>query len=182
MLQTLQQLDTSLFHALNGLMGRVMWFDVVVYVCAVVLIFVLIAFVIVDVVRRDVFKKRRASLSRDLSALVLTLSSSYGITEIIRDIIGRTRPLWEHSTPFLITEIIPSFPSGHTSFAFALATFLFLLREKRAAAVVYTLGTLIGISRIIAGVHYPSDIIGGALVGTGIAWAVHFVLSRAPKR
>src|SRR5690606_33364495 len=127
----LQNLDTSLFHTLNGLMGRMVWFDAVVYVCAVILIFVLIAFVVVDVIRRDVLKKRRASLIRDLCALVITLSSSYGITEIIRDLIGRTRPLWEHSTPYLITEISPSFPSGHTSFAFALATFLFLLGEKR---------------------------------------------------
>jgi membrane-associated phospholipid phosphatase len=64
----------------------------------------------------------------------------------------------------------PSFPSGHTSSAFALATSLSLnFRKWYIIVPSYLYASGIGYSRMYLGVHYPSDVLAGALIGTGSA-------------
>ena len=57
-----------------------------------------------------------------------------------------------------------SFPSGHTATSFACATVIALL-VPRAAPFVYLLALAIGYSRLYVGVHWPSDVLGGAIIG-----------------
>lgn len=57
-----------------------------------------------------------------------------------------------------------SFPANAASVAFAMATAVFL-RHRRLGGALYTLAAFWGISRVYSGVHYPSDIIGGAVIG-----------------
>lgn len=65
----------------------------------------------------------------------------------------------------------PSFPSGHTSDAFSLATSLSLANPKWYVIVPsFTWATLVGYSRMDLGVHYPSDVLIGALLGAGSAY------------
>lgn len=67
-----------------------------------------------------------------------------------------------------------SMPSGHTSMAFSLATSASLLRPKwYVIAPSYLLATTISTSRMWNGVHYPSDVLAGAFLGTGSAIIVH---------
>lgn len=57
-----------------------------------------------------------------------------------------------------------SFPSGHATFFFAIGTVLYMYNKK--AGVVFLAGSaLIGVARILAGLHWTSDIVGGALIG-----------------
>lgn len=58
-----------------------------------------------------------------------------------------------------------SFPSSHTYIAFAIATSVFLYGHKRLGTLLFILAVLIAMSRIGAGLHYPSDVIAGALLG-----------------
>lgn len=65
----------------------------------------------------------------------------------------------------------PSFPSGHTSSAFALATSLSLTMPKwYVIAPAYVYESAVGYSRMHLGVHYPSDVLAGAIVGAGSAF------------
>lgn len=61
-----------------------------------------------------------------------------------------------------------SFPSGHTSAAFLLATSMTLVYED-PAATLYLWASCVGLSRVILGVHYPGDTLAGALMGGGLA-------------
>lgn len=64
-----------------------------------------------------------------------------------------------------------SFPSGHTTAAFLLAT-LCALCYGPMAAPLYAWAACVGLSRVVLGVHFPSDILAGALLGCGIGWLV----------
>lgn len=81
------------------------------------------------------------------------------------------RPFVDEKVKVLITHIPDSsFPSKHTAVAFALAFGIFL--EKRRLGVwLLALAFLIAHSRVIAGVHYPRDILAGILIGMSIAGA-----------
>jgi membrane-associated phospholipid phosphatase len=70
----------------------------------------------------------------------------------------------------------PSFPSGHTSNAFAAATSLSLEFPKWYVIVPsYAWAGSVGYSRMHLGVHYPSDVLAGAVIGSGCAWITHVV-------
>jgi undecaprenyl-diphosphatase len=78
-----------------------------------------------------------------------------------------------------------SFPSGHTTTAFAFATMLFLTTRGTQKqwigwlAIVWAI--LVGISRIYRGVHWPSDALGGACAGIFSACAVYLILRKMGK-
>lgn len=87
------------------------------------------------------------------------------ITEAVRFFWHRTRPFVEQNiVPLVEHSSSSSFPSGHAAFFFAIGTVLYFHNKK--AGVVFLLGaTLMGIARLAAGLHWPSDIIGGAIIG-----------------
>jgi undecaprenyl-diphosphatase len=75
-----------------------------------------------------------------------------------------------------------SFPSGHTQIAFTVATVLLWAFARAGklkwwgAAIILGIASLIGVSRIYVGAHFPTDVLGGAVLGSGTAlaccWAV----------
>jgi undecaprenyl-diphosphatase len=70
-----------------------------------------------------------------------------------------------------------SFPSGHAQTAFGAALYLALLFPRGAAAFL-ALAALVGLSRIALGVHYPSDVIAGALAGSALSIAAFLIARR----
>jgi undecaprenyl-diphosphatase len=97
-----------------------------------------------------------------------------GVKEFILNFISRERPFHASGDitvliPPPLDEIFQSFPSGHTIFFFALATVIYL-KDKKWGLVFFLLAGFIGVSRIAVGVHYPTDIMAGVLLGalTGV--------------
>lgn len=77
----------------------------------------------------------------------------------------------------------PSFPSGHTSFAFSLATSLSLDYPKwYVIAPAYLWAGTVAYSRMDLGVHYPSDVLVGAIIGSGSAWLCYKLNQKLRKK
>ena len=72
-----------------------------------------------------------------------------------------------------------SFPSGHAASSFAAAPTISRLWPG-GRAVVWVLAILVSVSRIYVGVHYPLDVIGGAILGIVSAWIAHRAI--APRQ
>ncbi|MDO8677448.1 MAG: phosphatase PAP2 family protein [Acidobacteriota bacterium] len=122
-----------------------------------------------------IFPARRPAAWRLLLAI--------GFTFLINDYV--LRPIFDRARPF---EVIPalrvidakpttsSFPSGHAAMAMAGA-----LAGSRmlpvSGWVLWPLGVIVAVSRVYVGVHWPSDVIAGAIVGVACAW---FVLGGRP--
>lgn len=116
-----------------------------------------------------------SSLKNQGLSLVSSFVFNAGITYAMKKIVNRPRPA-ETDPSFTILKPASSrsFPSGHTSAAFSLATTLSIQHPKWYIIIPsYTFASLVGYSRIYLGAHYPSDVIAGALVGTGAAWLNH---------
>ncbi len=97
---------------------------------------------------------------------ILAAVSSRIILEIIRFVWDIKRPFVELGIQplFLPFEQGPSFPSGHATFYFALAAVSWNI-SKKASIAIFVAATLMGIGRISAAVHWPSDILAGAVLG-----------------
>ena len=109
--------------------------------------------------------------------LVFAAGSSDAIcAQLIKPWVGRIRP--SHEFNDFINLLVSkggkwSFPSNHAANSFAFATVLSYFFEQKKV-VLYTLAFIIAFSRVYVGVHYPLDIIFGAVVGYILSW---FVLS-----
>ena len=75
-----------------------------------------------------------------------------------------------------------SFPSGHTAASFASVTALWLAGKKQWAMAALPVGVLIAFSRMYLCVHYPTDILGGAILGAACGWAGTWLVKKAERR
>lgn len=109
--------------------------------------------------------------------LVITASvvANSGATYVLKRVFNRPRPAVSYpDIRAYEAETRYSFPSGHTSNAFVTATSLTLAFKKWYVAVpAYSWAVGVGYSRMHLGMHYPSDVLAGALVGAGSAWVCY---------
>lgn len=120
------------------------------------------------------------------AAALTALACGAAVTNLtVKPLLARPRP-WVVMQGFetLLRSLDPnSFPSGHTcaAFAFAVALWPFLPKKWEKAAVLCA-AVLMGYSRLYAGVHFPSDVLAGALIGTAAGLFAQWVLPRVQAR
>jgi membrane-associated phospholipid phosphatase len=119
------------------------------------------------------FIKHNKQLQRDALYMGGAYLLSAVITQSAKRIVNRQRPFETYS--FIVKRDDESgglsFPSGHTSAAFETATSVALrYRKWYYVAPAYVFAASVGWARMYQGVHYPSDVLTGALVGAGSAW------------
>jgi len=107
---------------------------------------------------------------------------TYGLNQLIKIIVKRPRPFVQN------IKIVPvyraqeySFPSGHTSSTIATATALSMAYPKwYVIAPAFLWAGSVSYSRMYLGVHYPTDVAGGALLGAGTAVSLSFMKANNP--
>lgn len=103
---------------------------------------------------------------------------------ILKNLVARVRP-YDVNTAIAILIKKPldfSFPSGHTAASFAAMTALFLAKMKKAWIAALVLAVMIAFSRLYFYVHYPTDVLGGAVVGILSGIIGYAIVEKIDKR
>jgi membrane-associated phospholipid phosphatase len=126
------------------------------------------------------FIKRSKPILKQFFTLAVVLILVAIVSQGLKALIFRERPFVTHPYIEKLSEAgSSSFPSGHTLEAFAVAAALSLLfKRKKVVIPLYTWATLVAYSRMALGVHYPSDVLAGILIGTFIGWIVPWIFNR----
>jgi undecaprenyl-diphosphatase len=111
--------------------------------------------------------------------VLLADAAADGLATLLKIAVGTHRP--SGGGPLITIPHSDSFPSGHTATSFACATVLSAL-VPRAAPAFYVLALAIGYSRIYVGVHWPLDVVGGAVLGIATALLLLAVIRRRSAR
>src|SRR4051794_24381287 len=117
-----------------------------------------------------------------LLAVLVTIAVSSRSATLLKSVIGRDRPFAGDPRvhPSIALPHDPSMPSGHAMNAFAGAVLLGAV-VPAARWPLLGLAALIALSRVYLGVHFPSDVIAGAILGTAIGAAAAWLLARGER-
>lgn len=121
--------------------------------------------------RANLAGRRRAAVAAAASAALALL-----IAQPIAHAIDRARPYVDHPSQahlLVARSPDPSFPSDHATGAFAIAVAIFLY-DRTIGAVFLALAVLMSFARVYVGIHYPGDVLGGAVLGTLVALLLHW--------
>ncbi len=160
-------MELVIFNAIHGLAFRSEFLDLIFIFFAKYSGYLLIVFLLFFL-----FKDFKKYKFLPVLALFSGFFSRYGVIELIRFFSYRPRPfLGDNILPLIGHTPTSSFPSGHTAFFFAFSTIIFLY-NKKAGYVFFAVSFLIGFSRVVSGIHWPFDILGGIIVGIITGWAL----------
>lgn len=114
-------------------------------------------------------KSKKVALAATLAGLFSWLL----LAKIIALLVRRPRPFESGGVRELIfTRPDFSFPSDHAAFLFAVGLTFLLSGYKKLSYFVFVIAILVSIGRIGIGIHYPGDILAGAILGLAVAWVV----------
>lgn len=163
---TLPCLDWSVFHAVNSGVATHDWLEDPVTLLAgpAVTLYAVVTVGLWFVARPYGELKWKLACASALASAAVAMLANQFIAHVIWD---RPRPYATHpASDHLLSAASadPSFPSDHATAAFAIA-FAVLAFSRRGGLAFLAAATLIGVSRIGLGMHYPSDVLAGAAVG-----------------
>jgi membrane-associated phospholipid phosphatase len=167
--------DLPIFRFFFGLTGHHGWLDGIFIFVGEWFAYILGAVFIFYLFSRKGFKKRLWFFS---SAVIPTIISRGIIAALMHFFIVSPRPFAAlNLQPLFSHSVSNSFPSGHMSFFIPLGLALFY-ENKKAGLVFLFFTVLMGIGRVVGGVHWPSDILTGVVVGAISFYAIRRALRR----
>ncbi len=113
------------------------------------------------------------------AVLFVPVMLSWLVTLALEYFIGRRRPFQELAKPLAVGMlwVPPSFPSGHATIAFSIATIFWNMGAGEWVGCAYAIAALISIGRVAVRAHYVTDVLAGAVVGTVVTSLVISVIS-----
>ncbi len=172
----MQAIDWRLFELVNGLAGHSSALDSLMKAGAAGLEYVLL--LLVATLWITPAESDAATLSRQRLVVYALLAAllALGVNQVVGHLWFRPRPFVHHH----VTQLVPhaddaSFPSDHAAGGFALAVAVWRAADRwarRLGWLLVALAAVLTFSRVYIGVHYPFDVVGGALIGAAAAWAV----------
>ena len=135
--------------------------------------------IIVCIVLLCIRKYRRAGAAASLSLILDFIV----VNLVLKNLVARTRPYDMLEELLLITKRPSdlSFPSGHAGACFAVASVLFLCLPRRFGIPAMVVAVLISFSRLYVGAHYPTDVLGGMVIGCITGWIAYGLLWKKQK-
>ena len=159
-------MDLSLYESINGFAVRHDGFEDVLRFFAVDAQYFFVALLAVLFLARGKWASRNAR--HGVIAAGFSAALALGIAQVISHIWERPRPYIAHPDVahlFVPASVDPSFPSDHATAAFAIAVAI-SLRSRRVGMVALAMAAILAVARVAAGIHYPGDVVAGALLGT----------------
>ncbi|MBU3130466.1 undecaprenyl-diphosphatase [Clostridium tagluense] len=169
-------MDYTIYSLINGSAGRFVALDKTMVFIAQTFPYLFAITLLLLWFKKDT--KERVVANRKVAIFaMMTMLIALGINHIIGFVYFRPRPYTLHAAHLLVNPSVdPSFPSDHATFAFALALPI-LVVNKYFGRVMIAMSLLLCFSRVYIGIHYPLDVVGGAI----IAYATYKVIQRFPK-
>ncbi len=116
-------------------------------------------------------------------AILAAVVARLGVVNLIRLFYFRERPfVLEEFTPLLDHAANSAFPSGHAAFFMALAVYFLLAKEKKFGWFLFASALLIGIARVAAGIHWPTDILAGWIIGFLVSIVLWYFMERRKQK
>jgi undecaprenyl-diphosphatase len=182
MFQTIESADQSLFLWLNSFHGS--WGDETMWLISSKWLWIPLYLLIIF----KLFKSYKKELLKIIALIIIVIGLSDWISSgVIKTVVKRNRPTHNTELASQVHTYIQAdgseyrggkfgFVSSHAANSFAIATLAFLLlrRKSKQWGWLFLWATIVSYSRIYLGVHYPLDIIGGAMVGIGVTLTVYF--------
>lgn len=155
-------MDYFIFQQINSLAGKSACLDSFGIFFAKYFVCILLVLIFL------IFLKKWRVILQSLLAVFL---AKFVIVDLIKFFWERPRPYIENNVNQILEYTGASFPSGHAAISFALS-FVVYKYNKKAGILFFVASFLISVSRVFVGIHWPSDILVGALVGIFSGWLI----------
>jgi undecaprenyl-diphosphatase len=166
-------MDYRLYHSINHFMAHHRWLAHVANDAQSVLVILIAAaaFALWLVGRPGGSHRWKLASASALASAALALEAN----QLIAKVWHRPRPYETHPALYHLSKSHdPSFPSDHASAAFAIAFAVFLF-DRMVGTLFLAVAVVIGLARVLIGVHYPGDVLAGAAVGLLTALVVVYL-------
>lgn len=181
-------MNIEIFNFLHSFAGRSDFFDKVIIFIAepfgYILIFVAYLFLLFYTENKsDGGLKNILKKFREIIILSCSVLSAYIFSIIIKNIVNNPRPflIIHDVNELFIYGGYDSFPSGHATFFSALAAAIFVYHRKTGFLFAF-FALIISLSRVIAGIHFPIDILAGFILGGSLSTLIYYGINKFIKK